>query len=75
MVQFITVGQVYEKKEKPLLRAHGKHHFLESYDKVLSVTLTHVYIQNMRTRYTRNIDIEWFNREWALVESQEKHSL
>ncbi len=74
MSQYITVGQIYQKLSNvPLL--NKPYHHIERYDKVLSVTLTHVYIQNMRTGYTRNVDMKSFKKEWVLVESQEKHIL
>lgn len=39
------------------------------YFKVLSVTLTHVYVKNLKTGLTRNKSIETFQQNYKLVKN------
>lgn len=42
---------------------------------VIAETVTHVYIRNIRTRYSFNVDKESFSRDYMWCKSQEKHTL
>lgn len=51
---------------------HGFPHNLKDvkfrFVKILSVTLTHVYVKNSRTGGQRNIDIKTFKKQYSHVE-------
>ena len=58
----INVGDIYE-----CVHTRGSYHPYNQFIKVLSVTLTHVYIRTIRTGCQRNVLIEDFKNEYVGV--------
>ena len=70
MINTIKLGDIYIAKD----RSRGKDLRNRIYE-VISVTITHVYIRNIRTRYSWNVSLETLRKDYIHNKSQEKHTL